>query len=114
MGTNVLHEGMIQVVLGLSEDQTKKMNALKETYNKNRQEMMDDIRSQMQGGGDRESMREAMTEMRESMVEMRQELEKNSINILSEAQQKQFNEMKGETFEFPQRRGRRGGRLSVD
>ena len=108
MGNEVLHDGMIQTVLGLNKEQATKLTTLKESYTESRQKLMTDLRSKMQGGGDREAMMEAMTEMRETMTGLREDLEKNTMEVLSEDQQKKLNELKGKAFEFPQRQGRRG------
>lgn len=66
-----------------------------------------------------QKMRTAMRELRDSddrqaafakIGEMREEGQKNVLAVLTKEQQAKFEEMQGKKFEFPERRGRFGGR----
>lgn len=96
MGTGALNDPKIAEKLKLTEEQKEKM-----------QEVREDARASMRDlfrGGDRENMREKMSEARE------QEQEK-IMEVLNSEQRQQFEEMQGKPSEAVKqmREGRRGG-----
>ena len=108
MGMGVVRDKAIQDLLGITEDQIKKMDALKTKMDEERQKLISEMRDAM-AGGDREGMREMMTEMREQMTAMQKKMEEATMKVLTKEQSEAITKMKGEKFEFPQRqRGRRG------
>lgn len=107
MGIAILQDGMFQDMLEFSAEQTEKIKSLQESLDKRRQQMMDDMRSQMQDGGDRQAMRETMTAMRETMTDLSEKLEQETMAVLTDDQRKKLEEMKGAKFEFPAPRQRR-------
>ena len=51
-------------------------------------------------GGDREKIQAMMAEIREKMETVQKDAEKNMVGTLTDAQKKQFEEMKGKPFEI--------------
>lgn len=97
-GMAALTDETVAKKVGLSADEQAKV---KELIDANRSEMQE-LFQEMRDGGDREAMREKMTEMGEK-------LNKSLEELLSDEQLKKFEELKGEKFEMPQGRGGRGG-----
>lgn len=101
-GVSALQDPTVAEKLGLTQDQQEEMRQVS-------QDVMADFRETMQEGGDREAMRERMTEMRA-------EVEKETMAVLSDDQKEKFNEMKGAPFTLSDedrqalRGGGRGGR----
>ena len=107
MGTALLHDGLFQEMLELSAEQTEQLNSLKEEFDKGRQKMLDDMRSQMRsGGGDREAMREVMMDMQDMMTDKREKYAKETLGVLSDEQRKKLEDIKGKKFKFPTRQRR--------
>lgn len=97
-GVGALQDPTIAKELGVTEEQTEKMAEV-------RREAFGSMRELLQGG-DRDAIREKMTEMREK-------INKDVLAVLTADQQAKFEKMKGEKFELPEgalERGRgRGG-----
>jgi hypothetical protein len=94
-GVSALSNPEVAAALKLTDMQKETLAA---TIEKNGQKM----RELFQGAGDN---REGL---REKMEQLRKESNEAVLGVLSEEQKKQFEEMKGEAFEFPQReRGER-------
>lgn len=108
-GTQALTRPEVQNQLKLSADQRQKIAALQ-------QQLGEAMRSAFQPGanGQRPS-REQFAEIRTKMEQMRAQNDTKILAILTAPQKKQFEEMKGAPFTFPERRGfggpgGRGGR----
>ncbi len=104
-GASALNNPDVAAKLKLTDDQKKK---LVEVGRENRQKMRAAFSEGR--GGDRQAMREKFTKLRE-------EAHKALLAVLTKDQQAQFEKMKGEKFDLPQRRrggGRRGRRPSND
>ncbi len=107
MGLLVQQQGMRAVTnelvakhIGLDAAKTEEIKAV---MTKSGEEMRDKMREAFSGGGgDREKMREAMEGMRK-------ELDEAVATKLSDAQKKALEELKGDAFTFPERRGFGGG-----
>lgn len=102
-GIGALNNPDVAAKLNISPEQKQKIET---TLQENMQAMGERMRALFQGG-DREGIRDKMTAMRK-------EMEGKVLAVLSADQKKQFEEMKGEPFEMPQRGfmfgGRGGGR----
>lgn len=100
MGNAMYSDEKVQESLGFSDDQK---TAVKDAVENNQQELQDAM-SEARESGDFGAARDAMRELREKLT-------KTLDGILTEKQKEQVVEMKGDEFEFPQRRrGRRGSR----
>lgn len=98
MGTGMLMDDDARKELKITDDQVKDMEDAMTNMRESMQELFQD--------GDRETMRERMGEL---MAEM----EETIMGLLTDDQKQQMEDMKGEAFEFPQRRrGGGGGRRS--
>ena len=115
MGVALLHDKTFYDVLGISKEQAEKLAAAKKGFEEKQKKAQDEMRESVQEamgeGGDRDSLREMMTEMRESIAEMQKKSETGYMDVLTKEQKEAFEKMKGEAFEFParQRRGRGRG-----
>ena len=98
LGTRALTLDRVVKELGITDKQKEE---LAEVTSGMRDKMMEMMRGG--GGGDRENLRDKMEEMRDSV-------QKDLLGVLSDEQQKKFEEMKGEPFDFPEGAGRGGGR----
>jgi hypothetical protein len=100
-GVSALQDPSVAEKLDITEEQRNEMREVS-------QDVMADFRETLQDG-DREAMRERMTEMRA-------EVEKETMAVLSDDQKEKFNEMKGAPFTLSDedrqalRGGGRGGR----
>ena len=94
LGTRALQDPKVAAKLKITADQKAKMEKLS---TENREKMMEMFRSD-----DRENMREKMTELREKA-------EKATMAILTDAQKKQFEAMKGDPIDREKLFGSRGG-----
>lgn len=98
-GTSALTDPEVAEELKLTDAQKKKLD---EVNQKNMETMRTKMRELFQGGN--------RDGIREKMQEMRKEAEAKVLAVLTADQKKQFDEMKGEPFEMPQRTFTRGGR----
>ncbi len=87
LGTGALEDSEVAAKLKITEEQKKGLKA-------ERDAMASQFRELFTGGGDREGMFEKMRELRT-------ESEKKLMAVLSDEQQKQLEELKGEPFEMP-------------
>ena len=86
--------------LGLNDE---KVNKLKEVQEELQASMRERFRDGGRGeGGERG---EGGGDFRERMAQMQKENEEKLLAVLSEEEKKKFEELKGEKFEFPERRG---------
>ncbi|MEZ6063665.1 MAG: hypothetical protein R3C19_25225 [Planctomycetaceae bacterium] len=83
----------LKAKLALTEDQLGKLDAVEESANAKRMEMFAGLR----GGGGPPS-EEAMAEMRKKGEELNQATQKEAMAVLTDAQNKQLDEMKGAAF----------------
>lgn len=106
-GVQALGDPEIAAKLNITDDQTKKMEEVRGSLREKMQSKMRELftnRDENTGGN-----------MREAFEEMRKGMEGEILAVLSDSQQKQFEEMKGEPFDMPEdafgsRGGRGGGR----
>jgi len=106
-GVQALSDPEVAKKLNVTEEQTKELEQVRESLRTEMQEKMRSLFSNRDrdSGGD----------MREELGKMREEMEGKILAVLTPAQQKQFEEMKGEPFELPAgamgfgRGGDRGG-----
>ena len=96
LGATAVTREDVAAALGLDEETVKKIRAKVDELTAAGREKMREL---MQGG-DRDSMREAMTKNR-------QEIEDAVLGMLSEEQKKKFEEFKGAAFKFPEPQQRR-------
>jgi hypothetical protein len=109
MGLRALQDEEVAAKLKITADQKAKMQkVMEESGQKMREEMQAMFQNRDRENVDRDAMREKMTELREK-------IEKDVMAVLTSAQKKQFEEMKGEPFEMPRPEfGGRGGRGERD
>ena len=103
MGLEVLNDTIVQEVIGMTKQQVEQLKAARETLDKSRQKLMEDMRAQREEGGagfDRTAMQQAMTEMQQTF-------EKETENVLTDEQKEMLKKMKGAEFKFPERQRRR-------
>ncbi len=93
--------------LKMTKDQTKKLEELKKAGEKATEEASKAAREMFSGGGGFD--REKFAEMRKAGEERQKKAEEKAAGILTAAQKKQLETMKGKAFKFPERRTR-GGR----
>lgn len=95
-GMRALSNELVAKQLGLDAAKTEEIKAV---MTKSGEEMRDKMREAFSGGGgDREKMREAMENMRK-------EFDQAVAAKLSDDQKKALEELKGDAFTFPERRG---------
>lgn len=99
LGTQALNIASIQTKLGITGDQKKKFESVREAQGKKRQELFSSLFRR--GGGERPSREEMMKKFRELQEGSQKEL----LAVLTADQKKKFDEMKGEPFKFTARRG---------
>jgi Spy/CpxP family protein refolding chaperone len=90
LGIAALQNEEIAGKLKITDDQKKKME---EVTTANRQEMGAQMRELFQGGGD---------QIREKITAMRKKADEKVLAVLTGAQKKEFEDMKGKPFEMPQ------------
>jgi hypothetical protein len=102
-GLEALRDEKVVAALKITGPQQEKMQTVRDSMRERMQEIF------ASAGGDRDKMREAFEEVREG-------IEKDTLAVLNANQKKEFEEMKGEPFEFPEAargggfgRGGRGG-----
>lgn len=98
-GFNALMDNEVAEAIGLSEDdQADLKEAIEDAGMEMREQMQELMQSEDRGA------------MREKMMELRDEANKKIMGMLSESQRKKLEDLKGATFEMPQRgRGGAGG-----
>lgn len=96
-GVRALANDEVAGRLGMTDEQKKKLGEVREQL---QQEMGPKMR-ELFASGDREAVREGMRKVGEEMQE-------KVLAVLTSDQRKQFDEMKGEKFEMPERFGRGG------
>jgi hypothetical protein len=101
-GLGALNNPEVAAKLKISEGQQEKIRTTAEEAS---EKMREEMRALFQGGN-REGNRE---QIQEKMAEARAETEKQVLAVLTDAQKKQFDEMKGEPFTFPQPQFGQGG-----
>ena len=106
-GIGALRQTSVQTALNLTADQKAKLEA-QQTADR------EAMRAAFQGFRGQDGQRptpEQLTEARKKMEDLRKASEAKTLAILTDAQKKQFESMKGAPFTFPQRMGgrRRGG-----
>jgi Spy/CpxP family protein refolding chaperone len=97
-GVRALATEEVQGKLAFTDDQKKKITAIQE-------EQMERFRSAFQRGQNQQGERPNFEEMRAQA----QKDEAAMVAVLTDGQKKQFEEMKGKPFEFPQRQFGQGG-----
>jgi Spy/CpxP family protein refolding chaperone len=100
-GANAISDSDIREKLNISDEQIAKLAEVQESIQTTMRAKMQELFQ----AGDRDAMREAFGKLRK-------EAEENLFGVLTEDQQAQFESLKGEPFELPERgfgRGRRGG-----
>lgn len=99
-GMQALEDKEVAAKLKITEAQKEELADVRE---KLQEEMREKMREVFQGGGG--------GDIRETFGKMREDMEKKVLAVLTSDQQKQFEEMKGEPFEMPERSTRGfGGR----
>lgn len=113
-GVSALRDPEVAASLKLSDEQKKQLDTIAE-------ETRTKMQTAFQGGGgaanfrdlSEEERRKRFEEMREKGAAMAKESETQTLAVLTDAQKKEFEAMKGEPFTFPQidfsNFGRRGG-----
>jgi hypothetical protein len=86
-GIQALSDEKVVAALKITEAQKKKMEEVRSKQGEQMRELF--------ASGDRDKMREAFGKMR-------QEMEDGTLAVLTSDQKKEFEEMKGEAFEFPE------------
>jgi len=106
-GVGALRQTSVQTALNLTADQKAKLEA-QQTADR---EAMRAVFQGFRGQDGQRPTPEQLTEARTKMEAMRKASEAKTLAILTDAQKKQFEAMKGAPFTFPQRQGgrRRGG-----
>lgn len=97
-GVQALSEERVAKELEITKEQQEKLAAKRDEVQSTMRERMRELFA----SGDREKMREAFGNMRK-------EIEDDILSVLSSDQRKEFEEMKGEPFEMPDRGFGRGG-----
>jgi hypothetical protein len=93
-GVEALQDEAVIEALKLSDDQKKKLTAVREEAADKQQEIIKEVTS----GGDR-------SQIREKFGALRKESGEKAMAILSSEQREAFEKMKGAKFDFPQQRG---------
>jgi len=104
-GTGALADPKVQEKLSVTDEQKDKLKSLREEFDTKRNEMAQELFQG--GGGDGGNRQDAFAKL----GELRTEFEKKIVDVLTDDQKKQFEEMKGEKFDFPRPQfgGGRGG-----
>lgn len=98
-GPQALEDDEIAAALKVTDEQKKKLEAIREEGNAAMQEMFTSLRA---SGGDQGAMRE-------KIGVMRKELSDKALALLTPEQREQFDKLKGKEFKFPSGRGGGGG-----
>jgi hypothetical protein len=98
-GINALNDEDVAKELGINDEQKTKLGKVREEQGAAMRELFG------AGGGDREAART-------KMADLRKQTEEKTLAVLTDAQKKKFEEMKGKKFDMPEGAGRggRGGR----
>jgi uncharacterized membrane protein YgcG len=124
--SNSLTHEVIAKKLKITADQKEELAKVVETQNEKRQEALRGLFGNRGGGnagggdaggrgtGGRGGFNaDAFAKIREQMEEMQKDTEKARLAVLTSTQRTEFEKMKGEKFEFPERQAR-GGRTGGD
>lgn len=108
MGLTALQNKEIAEELKITSEQTEKIKKAGEEIQTTMREKFQEMR---EGGGgfSRENFAEMREKMQEMMGTIRKDHEDKVMGVLTSDQKKQFEKMKGEKFEMPERRGGPGG-----
>ena len=95
--------------LAITQEQTTKLQALKQEAEKNREqertERLDMMKGALQAEGDRDAnrrqLRELLKDLQATQAKRRKQYDEKAIASLSDEQRKTFNAMKGRKFTFP-------------
>ncbi len=98
MGAGAVLNAEVAAKLNLTDKQKTKIESVRD---ESMTEMREKIGALFRGGNREEAMAK--------MAEMRKEFEQKMLAPLTDAQKKQFEEMKGKPFEMPRRQSGRGG-----
>jgi hypothetical protein len=98
LGLRALEDAEIVKELGITEAQKEKFAAVREQVREQMQGAMEGFRDLRDLSQEEREAR--MAEMRERMTKTRQEVEAKTLGVLTDAQKKAFEQMKGKPFEI--------------
>jgi Spy/CpxP family protein refolding chaperone len=104
-GTRALDRDEVATALKLTADQKAKIEAAQAAE----REAMTPIFQSFRGNNGQRPTDEQMADARKKMTEIRTGTEAKVLAVLTDAQKKQFETMKGAAFKFPEFQGRRRG-----